>query len=139
MYGWGCRATGHVTTSDALEGVLCNASGKSRQDQAEVQARQEQQAGLRPFDPEALRHVLRDSMFYHYLCMCQFIESIPVKLAAFGERCPCHSALLEHLRPYQRHKLMGRFYGASVMNCPAAGMMGPELVAGSLGFEKSCN
>jgi hypothetical protein len=65
------------------------------------------------------------------LAMCRAVESIPLKLAAYGEHCPCHSVLLDHLSPYQREKLMGVFFGDHVTNCPAAGMMGPELVCGS--------
>ncbi len=105
-------------------------TGKSRVDQAEAQARQEEHAGLAKFDPEAVSHVLRDSRFFHYASMCRTIEGIPSKLAAYGEQCPCHSALLGRLSLYQRQVLMSSFYGEGVKNCPAAGMMGPELVGG---------
>jgi hypothetical protein len=107
-------------------------AGVSRPDQAAAEHRQEEQAGLKRFDPDALVGVLRDSKFYHYLCMSRGIETIPLKLAAYGEFCPCHAPLLGNLSNYQREQLMSKFYGQHVTNCPAAGMMAPELVAGSL-------
>ncbi len=119
------------TSCDVCERVLYHAAGKSRPDQAQAQNHQEQQAGLRAFDVDSVLRVLRDSLFYHYLCMCRTIETIPTKLAAFGEQCPCHRSLLQKASPYQRKRMMGRFFGSNVVNCPAAGMMAAELVAGA--------
>ena len=84
------------------------------------------------FDPDSVVGVLRDGLFHHYVHMCLGIETAPQTLASFGEQCPCHSALEGHMNSYQKDLMLTEHYGEGVTRCPAAGMMGPELVAGSV-------
>ena len=107
-------------------------TGAARPSQAQVQERQERQAELSRFDPDAVKEVLGDGLFWHYMNLCLRMEEVPPKLAAFGERCPCHGILASRISEYHKAKLMQRFFGAGITACPCAGMMGPELVAGEL-------
>ena len=104
--------------------------GKLRPDQAAVQKRQDEISGLSGFDPDKVKEVLRDPKFYHYAFMCIQVETIPPKLAGFGELCPCHAAVVCNMSQYQKEIMMQAHYGEGVRSCPASGMMGPEIVAG---------
>ena len=105
-------------------------SGASRQDQQRVQDRQEDQAGLTKFAPEAVAKALRDPVFFHFVHLCFALERMPNKLAKFGESCPCHGVLQAHLSKHAAEQLMEGHYGKGIASCPAAGMVAPELVAG---------
>ncbi len=112
-------------------------TGASRPAQAEVETRHEAASGLSKFDPDAVVAVLRDGLFYYYLQMCLRIEEVPPKLAAFGEQCPCHFAVASRLTGYRKQRLMSCHFGDGVTSCPAAGMMGPEIVSGRV-LEHDC-
>ena len=108
-------------------------AGASRPEQARAQERLEDIAGLTKFDPDRVQAVLRDGMTFAYCKLCLMIEELPPRLAAFGEQCPCHSAFFGSIRgEWQKARLMQHHYGKGQKTCHAAGMMGPELVAGAL-------
>ena len=107
-------------------------SGASRPEQARVQESQEAQAGLSKFSPEAVKLVLRDPVFHHFVHLVFLLEKMPDKLAKFGEGCPCHGVLLPHMSRYAADRLMESHYGEGITACPASGMMAPEIVGGVL-------
>ena len=83
-------------------------------------------------DGNSLTKILRSGFFHTYLNMCVVIETLPTRISAFSEACPCHQAVLPKLSDQQRESMMGRHYHTSMQACPLQGMMVPELVGGQI-------
>ena len=64
--------------------------------------------------------------------------AVPPALSSYGRRRPCHEPLLRGMLVHLRRRMLefqygAEFhYGADVHTCPAAGMMAPGIVAGTL-------
>ena len=111
-------------------------SEEARPAQAAAQRKQEEQRGIAKFDVQALTTSLRSGLFWFYFVMCGMLERVPPALAAFGECCPCHEALVRDMTEYKRRMFFERIFGPGIHCCPCAGMVAPELIAGRLDLEK---
>ena len=105
---------------------------EAREAQAEAQQRAEQRAGIAQFNPDQLTRTLHSAFFHRFCLLLVRVEEWPSKLAAFGEGCACHSALVRRASPHMVGKMFELHYGARVTACPCAGMMALELVRGVL-------
>ena len=107
--------------------------GLSRPAQVQAQARQEHIEGLSHFDADKVSVALKHNLMHHYVSLCLALEEIPPRVASFGERCPCHSPVTEHIKSVHfKQQFLAQGFGADVLACPAAGMMAAELVSGAL-------
>ena len=98
----------------------------------EAQQRAEQRAGIVQVNPDQLTRTLHSALFHSVCLLLVRLEQWPSKLAAFGEGCPCHSALVRHAPPHVVGKLFELHCGKHVTACACAGMMALELVRGVL-------
>eukprot|EP00974_Lingulodinium_polyedra_P051469 4952210-Lingulodinium_polyedra.AAC.1 len=65
--------------------------------------------------------------------MALLLETVPPRLVAWAEGCPCHARRLRRCKnEYDVRVLFAQQYQGKSKTCPCAGMRVPELVAGKL-------
>lgn len=107
-------------------------AGEARPVQEAAQQRQEEQAGIKAFDPASVTHVLRSRKFHVYVHMVQMLDTVPKNISLRAELCPCHAPLLSRLEmtSYAWQFAMSAYFDSARDTWPMTAKGLPELING---------